>query len=73
MKKWKILTAICFILLILFFIQFIIVAPSMDWTWRFIRKIEYPIPYFGMIGSVIGIGLCVLGEMYEDQGKGDKR
>ena len=72
MKKWKVLTTICFILFYLFFIQFAIVAPSMDWTWHFIRKIEYPIPYFGMIGIVIGIGLCTLGEIYEDQRKGKK-
>lgn len=41
---------------LLFFIQFMIVAPNMDWTWHFIRKVEYPIPYFGMLGSVLAIG-----------------
>jgi hypothetical protein len=48
------------------------VAPSMDWTWHFIREVEYPIPFWGMIGSIIGIGLCTLGEAYEDQWKGKK-
>lgn len=72
MKKWKILIAICLILFILFFIQFTIVAPSMDWTWHFIRTIEYPIPFWGMIGSIVGIGLCTFGEMCENRWKGNK-
>lgn len=72
MNKWKILTAICFILFILFFIQFIIIAPSMSWAWCFIRVIEYPIPFWGMIGSLVGIGLCTFGEMREDQRKDKK-
>ena len=72
MKKWKVLTAICFILFVLFFIQFTMVAPSMDWTWHVIREIEYPIPFWGMIGSIVGIGVCTLGEAYEDRWKGEK-
>lgn len=72
MKKWKVLITICLILFILFFIQFAIIAPSLDWTWHFIREIEYPIPFWGMIGSLVGIGLCTLGEMYENQRKGKK-
>ena len=72
MKKWKVLIAICFILLILFFIQFAIVAPNMDWSLHLIREIEYPIPYFGMLGSIIGIGLSVIGANYEQNKKGRK-
>ena len=47
-------------ILLLFYIQFMIVAPNMDWTWRFIRTVEYPIPYYGMLGSALAIGGIVI-------------
>jgi hypothetical protein len=44
----------------LFFIQFMLVAPNMDWSWHFVRTIEYPIPYLGMLVCVITIGGIVV-------------
>ena len=55
------------VIFLLFFIQFIIVAPSMDWTWRLVREIEYPIPYFGMLGSILAIGGVVIWDIKSEK------